>query len=872
MLCPVVVGRADEMDLLVGALDDAVAGRGSLAVLLGEAGIGKSRLARELVSHAQSRGARVLRGRAVQGSAAVAFRPLAEALAPVADELLAAGALLEPWLPALAGIAPGIGDQRRSPADDSPAARGEAVLRALQAVCGNGGLLVLEDLHWADPETLAVVDQLTDNLERASVLCLVTVRSEEPSSGRDLARAIADRRAGVVLKLPRLNDAQVSAMVHECTGGRPRADLERIISVAEGVPFLVEELLASPGVPTSFAETVQRRLEELDDEGRDVLTMSATLGRHFDWHLLSAATGMPQPAVVDALERATAAQLLAVDGDGFRFRHALTREAVLDTVLPPRRAAMATAALAAFDGAHANLGGSLREVAAALAERAEQPERAGALQLAGGLDALEHGALGSAVVALRRARELLPDGDARDRAGEALVDALTHAGQVDNALATGQELIGRLPADRAASIHLRLARAAIVGARWELAGTELDSARELVGADATSPRHAELAVHDAELALGVGDPVTAIDRARTALAAAGPAQPEVACAALLLIGRCERLSSLERAEAAFAASLTLAEANGLAVLRLRSLHELGTVRMLDRGDCALLLAARTLAEELGALATGAMLDVELCAGLEIVGDVEAARAHGLLAVERARELGLTGIVAAAWQLLATAGVMTHDHAFANEAAAAARAAAPGDTTIEGYLLQGHDSLHALVSEDRARAVTTAAAAMALLRQDPASAPSELRGLWTLLVALAHDDAASDAVDEVEHSGAGVNRLNLGYLAYARAVLAGRSDAASATALVAAGDRHLIHGPFWHQLGRRLVSEAALADGWGQPADWLQEAGRWFRDAGFDAVATTCASLVDNAQRPPHRWVSLGITRREADVLALIVAG
>jgi hypothetical protein len=163
----------------------------------------------------------------------------------------------------------------------------------------------------------------------------------------------------------------------------------------------------------------------------------------------------------------------------------------------------------------------------------------------------------------------------------------------------------------------------------------------------------------------------------------------------------------------------------------------------------------------------------------------------------AAELGLDAVVAAAWQLLGTCGVIAHDDAFSVFAAAAARAAAPGDRIVEAFVLQGTDSFQALVNEDRARAVTTATAAMALLRDQSGSAPSEFRGMWALLLAVEHDDGAPDAIDEVQRSGVGVNRLNLGYLAYARAVLAGRSDAAAAAEFVAAGDRDLLHGPFWH---------------------------------------------------------------------------
>ena len=113
--------------------------------------------------------------------------------------------------------------------------------------------------------------------------------------------------------------------------------IARVQQTADGVPFLVEELLASPGVPRSFADTVRARLADLGDDERLVLHTAAVLGRQFDWRLLPSATGLPAGVVSGALERGVGSMLLAVDGDAFRFRHALTREAVAGELLPPRR-------------------------------------------------------------------------------------------------------------------------------------------------------------------------------------------------------------------------------------------------------------------------------------------------------------------------------------------------------------------------------------------------------------------------------------------------------------------------------------------------------------------------------------------------------
>ena len=149
-----------------------------------------------------------------------------------------------------------------------------------------------------------------------------------------------------------------------------------------------------------------------------------------------------------------------------------------------------------------------------------------------------------------------------------------------------------------------------------------------------------MAVLDGELAFGVGDISGALQSAIVALETVEVADaPDVACEALLLRGRAARASSLEAAQAAFAEAAAIAEAHDLRVWQLRSLHELGTIDMLERADARLLEQARALADELGALATATVLDIELSANYVIAGDDERSIAHGRAAAERAMDLG-----------------------------------------------------------------------------------------------------------------------------------------------------------------------------------------------------------------------------------------
>ena len=265
VLCPVLVGRDAELSALTAALAATLAGTGQLIFVTGEPGIGKSRLARELASRASSQGAVVITGRAVPSGASTPFRPLTEALLQaLRDRQLPADALPGAWLAPLGTIVPvtdgtdGTGRAMApaaAPGEASAAILGEAVLRLLRWLAGPGGLmLVLEDLHWADPDTLGVLEYLGDNLAAQPVLCVATCRDEPASSALELARRLRARRTAQHLALSRLAAAQVAVMVRACLPDAGADLVSRVQHTADGVPFLVEEVLAAPGVPASFRD------------------------------------------------------------------------------------------------------------------------------------------------------------------------------------------------------------------------------------------------------------------------------------------------------------------------------------------------------------------------------------------------------------------------------------------------------------------------------------------------------------------------------------------------------------------------------------------------------------------------------------------
>jgi DNA-binding CsgD family transcriptional regulator len=921
VLCPVLVGRDDETSHLQAALAGAAAGRGGAVFLTGEAGIGKSRLVRETARAAGARGLAVLTGRAVAGGVPTPFRPFAEALGSAGRaRSLPDSAELDPFRPALGRLVPQWRPAPGTAGDESLVVLGEAVLRLLRVLSGDAGcLLVLEDLHWADLETMALLEYLADNLSAERVVCLGTLRDEEGSGAAGLASALEARGSAAVLPLRRLDLAAMARMTLACMGAAdlPRPVQSFVAERAEGVPFLVEEVLAgliaegalaerdgtwqaddlaAAGIPGTFADGVRRRLDAVDADSRRVLGAAAVLGRRFDWSLLSPVTGLADAAVVAALRRGVGLQLVVADRDSFRFRHALTHDAVLAGLLPPERAMLAGQALAAVQAAHPGLPGEACLLAADLAERSGDPAQAAALLLEAGRRDLAVGALASAEHTLTRARHLIGPGDGLARAprdaavltpllsqvDEALTEVFAMSGQVDRAIEMGQTLLARLdrqvPSARVAALHLGIARAAIAGARWAEAAASIGVARES-GADA-----AEADACAAQVAVGQGLLAEADELARAALRAAEDGgRPDVACEALEVIGRVARQRDLEAAERAFARAADLASAHGLQLWRLRALHELGTIDQLRTESVDRLREARELAVTQGALALTATLDLQIAAGLNKQFRADEALEAARRSADAARRFRLA-VLPMALIFQATAHAIRGEHPEMEARIAEASALAPGDQDVLGCAWGHCRATFSLLAEDTGQAHAQMATGAGLILSSPATIAPPFLGLWPLLGAALGRDA-EDAAARVRAAHGTRHLVVAGLLGYADAVLAGRrGEPAAAGAAFAAADAQM--GPlvaWYRQYARRIAAEAALADGWGDPVGWLREAAAYFAARGDERVAAACRGLLRRAGSPvprlrpgqgelPGQLRALGVTEREADVLRLLAAG
>ena len=882
----------------------------------GEAGVGKSRLVSEMVTAARESGVQVLFGRAVQADVPVPFRPFSEALlSHFRNQGLPDLPGLSPFRPALGRLLP----EWRTPGEtthEPPVVLAEGVVRLLTAVAGESAvLLVLEDLHWADQETLAVLEYLVDALRTQPVLCVATVRSEEASAALRLLQGLTAARTATVLELDALATDDLGRMTAACLGSDdvPSGVVEYVRAWSDGLPFMVEEVLAGavgagalawdgerwsfdteagPSLPASFVDSVRGRLRGLGDHAR-VLQVAAVLGRRFDWTLLPAAGRVSDLDVMAALRAGVDAQLLVAEpGAQFRFRHALTRDAVLDDMLPAERGLVSRAVLDAVESAHPALPGQWCEVAAGLAERSGQHERAAALLLELARRSLAAGALGSAEQILDRARTATSDAALEADVDEVAAEVLALAGKTDQAIVVGSRVAHQLrvidgPASRRTNAHLGVARAAVTACVWDIADEHLARARECATEAADDDLSARVDTVAAQSALGQGRPEAALPLAERALATAEAlGDHELACEALEVVGRCWRLSDAAASEQAFDRARMIAETHGLALWRTRAMSELAWLDTLTGGGDERLHSAYDQALACGAWGIAAHL--ELAHGqwylLRFRMDESIVRLRRC--AELAERLGMPVLLAIthASELLVRAVLGQADGV--ERSARAAREAVRDDPGVNVMVLAGL-GMAALVEEDLDATRDLFARAGMEFDRLPTTPQDPTPGLSVLLSV--HDSTSAEEaaalVAAADTADAAMTKLARGYLRLARAVALGRDGRhTEAEVELAEGEellREMAEG--WLHHGFRLAGPAALADGWGDPDRWLLETLGGFEDRGLTRGADAVRSLLRGAGIPvprrgqatpglPTPWTTAGVTAREAEVLVLLADG
>jgi predicted ATPase/DNA-binding SARP family transcriptional activator len=345
-----LVGRADEWATMLKAYQ-AINGGGRVIVMEGDAGIGKTRLAQELLIHARDRGASVIAARCYEGESQLAYAPIISALRGALaqqDKTQRLDALPASWLSEAMRLLPELATSRIGlPAPlplDNPGAQTrfyEGIRQLLQALGAGSspGILFFDDLHWADGASLEWVSYFMRRLYEHPLCLLLTWRGKQPARGTPLYQIFVEaQRAGnaTILSLTRLSQPSVRELVQSIGAlNRTPNFVDRLYAETEGIPFFLTEYLAAieKGVLNTsqpdwsltggIRDLLSSRLSAVDEIGWQLLNTAAVIGRSFDFDILREASGRSEVETVTALE-GLSAQGLVIEVQGHADSHSLT--------------------------------------------------------------------------------------------------------------------------------------------------------------------------------------------------------------------------------------------------------------------------------------------------------------------------------------------------------------------------------------------------------------------------------------------------------------------------------------------------------------------------------------------------------------------
>jgi DNA-binding SARP family transcriptional activator len=380
-----LIGRAMELEQLRGALQQAYAGEGSVVAVLGEAGIGKTRLVDELIGVAEEQGARVLVGRSHESEQVLPFGPWVDAFRAghAADDLRG---MTPAWRAELAYVLPELADPDVEPVKSAPDFLKvfESVTAAIGMLAGHRPLLlVLEDLHWADEMSLRLLAFFGRRLHSRRVLAAVTVREEELADAPMLRRILDElqrERRLWSLALVALSRANTLALVQtlvrsgtdetslarlgeeawRASAGNPFVVVETVRSQAQGIGLGDHTAGAGPVAPRALMlpepvrQLVTRRLERLSERGRLLTTVAAVIGREFEFALLQRAAGLGDTEAAEGMEELVRRRVLQGVGERFDFTHDRIREVARAALLAPRRRVLHCSVAEAIEAVYAD--------------------------------------------------------------------------------------------------------------------------------------------------------------------------------------------------------------------------------------------------------------------------------------------------------------------------------------------------------------------------------------------------------------------------------------------------------------------------------------------------------------------------------------
>ena len=451
------VGRQVEQDKLAARLDDVSQGRGALALIGGEPGVGKTRLSEELLADARERGMLTFTGHCYEEGTAP-FTPFVEILEQMVREIPAdvLREALGDAAPNVVRLVPEIHrvvDDIPPPAELTPEQQRRVLFNAVLDLFRRLGarqpvVLLLDDLHWADEATLGLLQHLTPHLAGMRLLAVGTYRDVELDVGKPFEKAMAAlvrQKQAERLRLRRLPQEAVAELLTALGGSEPPGALVQVIfHETEGNPFFVGEVfqhLSEEGklfdeagawqtdlsvdeldVPEGVRLVIGRRLERLSEATPKLLTAAAVVGRRFDLKLVEALIDLDSDGFLDAIEEAETAKLIVSEREGREtscvFTHELIRNTLLQALSLPRRQRLHARVAAAMEDVYES---DLTRRASALAHHlyeagsvADEAKTIRYLILAGE-QSLETGGFEEARRDFDRALSLLPAGERETR-------------------------------------------------------------------------------------------------------------------------------------------------------------------------------------------------------------------------------------------------------------------------------------------------------------------------------------------------------------------------------------------------------------------------------------------------------------------------
>lgn len=355
-----LIGRDSELARLRRALDETWQGRGQVVVVVGVAGIGKTRLIGELAADALKRGGRVLLGRCYESMQILPFGPWVDAVRSgqisLDTELL--GALAPAWRAELARLLPEVeGEGLPAPSDDYLRLFEGVAHLVKQLVSTRPVVVMLEDLHWADEMSLRLLSFLGRRAQAWPVALIATAREEELADAPALRRTLQEfsREAHVAeVRLPPLSQPDTMSLVgalirvgHDAAA--VTALQKQIWTTSQGNPFMVVETVRAlreggPGqgsptlpLPERVREVITGRLERLSDRSQQLVAVAAVIGCEFEFPLLAAAARLGERQAAEGVEELARRRILHGVGDRFDFTHDRIREVAYRQLLPPTR-------------------------------------------------------------------------------------------------------------------------------------------------------------------------------------------------------------------------------------------------------------------------------------------------------------------------------------------------------------------------------------------------------------------------------------------------------------------------------------------------------------------------------------------------------